>query len=463
MNNAGDFLQRPNFLFIMTDQHRFDYLSCAGSAFTDTNNIDSIAQEGMRFSNCYTNSPVCAPARIALATGIQPFRLGVLDNYCYLPLSTPTYYQRLRDYGYRVGCVGKLDLSKPDGYIGFNGDRPCTYSFGFTHPHECEGKNRATMSCEPIGPYTSYLDRKNMLKTFHNNSKVRKREDTWFKAQNFNSVLDTEDYHDVYIGRKSEEWLRNITTDHPFHLFVSFVGPHTPFEPPAEYWQRYKEVDVPEAIEDNLESKPEWVKKLSCKYNVSAEQVPETRRRYAASIKVIDDMIGLIIDTLRERNLLENTYIIFTSDHGEMLGDYGLYTKHVAYEPSIHIPLIISGPCIPKGQVCNSMIELIDLNPTICDLAGIPRIQGIDAKSFLQVLKREEIKHRSQIICSERNFRCIRTDRYKYIENYNDVSELYDLVEDPCELNNISEKKADIVLDMKKCLKKRCMEGKWNR
>ena len=119
----------PNILLIMDDQHRWDYLGCYGADFVDTPYIDRLASRGIRFNNTFTNVPVCAPARIGLATGMHPARIGTLDNNTYLPSQYPTYYQRLRDSGYRVGCVGKLDLAKPDKYNGRYGDRPSVYSW----------------------------------------------------------------------------------------------------------------------------------------------------------------------------------------------------------------------------------------------------------------------------------------------------------------------------------------------
>ncbi|MBT3272035.1 MAG: sulfatase-like hydrolase/transferase, partial [Spirochaetales bacterium] len=135
--------EKPNVLLIMSDQQRFDYLGYAGASFVNTPNLDRLAERGTAFSHCVTNAPVCAAARIGLATGLQPFRVGSLSNTSFLPRSSTTYYQRVRDNGYRVGCVGKLDLAKPDRYNGRYGDRPCIYGWGFTHPEECEGKMHA--------------------------------------------------------------------------------------------------------------------------------------------------------------------------------------------------------------------------------------------------------------------------------------------------------------------------------
>ena len=175
-------MSKPNLLFIMDDQHRHDYLGSAGAYFLQTPNLDRLAARGM-----------------------QPGRLGCLGNAGILPPDTTTYYQRLRDAGYRVGCVGKLDLRKTDGYNGRYGDRPCTYSWGFTHPEECEGKMHAGFSATPVGPYTHYLAEKGQLQRFHEDY-MRRSADSWV-ADCRDSPLASEDFEDSYIGRRAAEWM----------------------------------------------------------------------------------------------------------------------------------------------------------------------------------------------------------------------------------------------------------------
>src|SRR6056297_3962727 len=248
--------RQPNFLFIMDDQHRFDYLGCAGGDFIRTPNIDRIAEGGMRFQNCFFNAPLCAPARIGLAAGLQPARMGALSNNAFLPRSKTTYYQRLRDAGYRVGSIGKLDLAKAAKYTGRYGDRPCNYMWGFTHPEECEGKMHAGSSPSPLGPYTYYLKNKDLLEDFYEDYRRRGR-GGWNIGVSEDSVLPLEDFEDCYIGRKGAEWIKNIPDDFPFHLFVSFVGPHDPFDPPEEYAEHYRSAEMPARIQDTGEGKPQ--------------------------------------------------------------------------------------------------------------------------------------------------------------------------------------------------------------
>ncbi len=438
----------PNILLIMTDQHRWDYLGCAGADHVDTPNIDRLAASGLRFTNAFTNAPVCAPARIGLATGMHPARIGTLDNNCYLPLGLPTYYQRLRDSGYRVGCVGKLDLAKPDTYNGRHGDRPQVYRWGFTHPEEVEGKMHAAQGdpSAPHGPYTHYLSAQGRLKSFWED--YRKRDEAgWIFDVSHDSVLPTEDFHDTYIGRRAARWIENIADDFPWHLFVSFVGPHDPFDPPTEYAAQFRDAPMPDAIPKNRDGKPQWI--LNRQKDFSTEELACIRRQYCALIKLIDDQVGALLDALEARDMLDNTYIVFTSDHGEMLGDHGLFQKQAPYEPSMHIPLIVSGPGIEQGVVSEALVDMFDLNPTICALADVEPAPNLDARSFDQILLGAQDAHRQEIISALTNFRCLRTRAHKFVDNMNDLPELYDLLNDPGETHNIADDRPDQVAAMR--------------
>lgn len=448
--------KNPNILFIMTDQLRFDYLNCAGAEFLNTPNIDRIAKNGIRFSNCFTNAPQCAPARIGLALGKQPCRVGALDNMSYLPLNAHTYYKQLRDFGYKVGCVGKLDIAKPSEYNGVNGDRPCLYSYGFTSTLECEGKEHAAKGKYPLGPYGNYLKKRGLFEKFCDDYMKRKEKNRVIRGYS-DSVLPTEDFEDSYIGRQACKWIRENPDDFPWHLFVSFVGPHNPFDPPKEFADKYRNVEMPKAVKCNLDEKPNYIRNRYLDLN--DEEVAKVRRQYCAAIELIDCQVGLIIDELEKKGEMDNTYIIFASDHGEMLGDFDLYTKIVPYEPSIHVPLIVSGPGINKGDVSNAMIELIDINPTICELAKVPVRKEMDAKSFGDVLFRKSLEHREDIVTRVQQYRCIRTKKYKFIQNYNQKNELYDLENDPHELNNIVDKNEKLEKQFMRRLIERYEEG----
>lgn len=447
--------EKPNVLFIMSDQHRYDYVETHENApeALKTPNLRRLTEMGFNFPNCTVNAPVCAPSRIGLASGIQPSRLGSLGNGTFYPTSVPTYYQQLRDHGYRVGCVGKLDLAKPDGYNGRYGDRPRAYGWGFTHPEECEGKMHAGKSPTPIGPYTNYLQEKGLLEKFHQDYRNRRSSGGWIKNGSYDSVLETEDFEDSYIGSRSTQFIENIPDDFPWHLFVSFVGPHDPFDPPTEYGDKYRQEDMPSPISDDMTGKPDWVKNRIVK--LTPEEVKITRQQYCAATELIDHQIGNMLDVLEKRGMLENTYIIYSSDHGEMLGDHGLYTKSIAYEASLRVPLIIAGQGIEGKRNSSSLVELSDINPTICDLVGVPLLKNIDARSVLPVLHGETETHRTNTVAKLHNFTCIRTDTHKLIENRDGFVELYDLIDDPDELNNIAAENQELVEELRSAMNSR--------
>ena len=183
-------------------------------------------------------------------------------------------------------------------------------------------------------------------------------------------------------------------------MFVSFVGPHDPFDPPTEYGNKYRNAEMPPAIADDIEGKPEWVKRRTV--DMSPAEITVTRQQYCAATELIDHQIGEMLRALEHRGMLDNTYIIYSSDHGEMLGDHGLYTKSVAYEASLRVPLLVAGPGIAENQISESLVELIDLNPTICELAGVPVLPRIDARSIAPVLRGETETHRTETVSALR-------------------------------------------------------------
>jgi choline-sulfatase len=191
--------------------------------------------------------------------------------------------------------------------------------------------------------------------------------------------------------------------------------------------------------------------------------VAVTRRQYCAAIEAIDDGVGWMLDALKRRGMLENTVLVFSSDHGEMLGDHGMYTKSVPYEASIRVPLLIAAPGVENGQVSNAQVELIDINPTLCELADLPAQHDIDARSLMPILLGQVTETRTETVSAMRHFRSLRTHQVKYIQNYNCIDELYDLEADPDELNNIASENPDVVLNLRQRAATRFTDGKWLR
>jgi choline-sulfatase len=453
----------PNILFVMDDQHRYDFLGL-DTPTVSTPHIDRLAQQGTRFTHCCVNAPVCAPSRISLASGLHPWRMGAVDNNSYLPLRIPTYYQRLRDHGYKVASAGKLDLAKPAEYNGRHGTRACNYQWGFTDPCEIEGKMHAGRSDTPQGPYGFMLREKEQFDAFVDDYQIRS-DRGWIKDASHDSILPEELHSDTYVGEQANQWLQDAPQDAPWHMFVSFVGPHDPFDPPTSWAERYRTADMPEPIESDGAGKPEWVQRR--RLDMSPEEVLHTRRQYAANISLIDYWVGEMLNTLEQRGMLDNTIVIFASDHGEMLGDHGLYTKSVAYEASLRVPLILSGPGIPAGETRDTLAELSDINPTICELAGVPYLgpegNSLDAKSLMPTVRDSGKPHRDNAMSQLRGFASLRTDTHKLILNWNSQTELYDLVEDPGECHNIADQEPSLVNLLQRQLQSRSLEGGWHR
>jgi len=451
---------KPNFLFIMADQLRHDYLGCAGTDWIHTPNIDRLAARGVRFTQACANAPVCAPARISLATGVAPHRSGRLTNSDFLPRRQPTYYQQLRDHGYVVGCVGKVDLAKPDHFNGSRGDRPVMFTYGFTHPVEIEGKLHAGTSPEPLGPYGTYLASKGKYQAFYED--YRRRASNKKTAMSDTSILDAEDFADSFIGRRSCEWLEANTSEFPWHLFVSFVGPHDPYDPPAEYSARCRNRQVPDPLGvGRISDKPCW--HADRRKGFTAEQITQARRQYIAAMELIDDQIGQIIETLERTGQAENTCIVFASDHGDMLGDHDMSHKTIFFESALRVPLIACGPGIASGAVSDTCVELSDIGPTLCELAGVPVLTDIDAKSFVPTLRDPAVSHRTSTLASLAAGRCVRTPRHKLVLNQNDVTELYDLEQDPGEQHNLASERRELLSEMKSLCGSRLKEGQWLR
>jgi len=372
----------------------------------------------------------------------------MVDNNGYIPPNATCYYARLRDSGYRVGCVGKLHLVGPSRKDhGSKGDQPILYQWGFTHPEEHEGKCEAGLSDKPTGIYTHHLAQQGKLRSFYEDYVERKRVG-WASASD-DAILSTEDFHDYWTGTRAVDWLNNIDSDQPWHLFVSFGGPHDPFDPPTEFADRYRNARTPDPIAANLEGKPQNIHGIYRKHErefTDDSLAIRSRQQYAALIELIDVQVGRLMNTLEARGMLDNTIIMFTSDHGEMLGDHGLWRKRVFYESSLRVPLIAAGPGVAQGRSTDALIEMSDINPTICELAGLPAQPNIDARSFVGVLQ-GQTDHRESIVSQIDLRDCIRTATHKLIRTHGQL-ELYDLKNDPTEQVNIADQDKAMVEEL---------------
>lgn len=455
---------KKNILLIMCDQLSSRWLGYAGNSLVQTPNIDRLAGQGVSFPKAVCNSPVCAPSRISLAGGLYPHHLGSLDNFSVYPIGRqPTYYQKLRAHGYRVGVVGKTDLHKADHFCGPDGKTPVMYDLGFTDPVDTEGKMHAMKTLDfrwnpslpkgdervPLGPYQVYLMGKKRMDDFAQDYYHRLRtHPDWYAGP---SVLPEEDYHDSYIAKRSVDFLKEKTGTEPWHLFVSFVGPHDPWDAPQRYYERYKDVVFPAPPEDDMSGKPAWITKRSKKQTgeMTPQELLEVQRQYAGMITHIDDKVGEIISALEQTGQRENTLIVFCADHGEQMGSHGLFHKRVMYEGALRIPMIICDPNGEHGVTSEAKAELVDLYATFLEYAGIPcGDMQLDSKSLMPVVRGETQEHKRYQFSEICHGRMITDRRYKYIENINDKNELYDLEHDPQEIKNIIAEEKELAHEM---------------
>jgi len=363
--------KRPNILLLMTDQMRADALGCRGLTPTRTPNLDSLALEGTVYTNCATVSPICAPARAALLAGLYPHQMGIWNNDPHtFPAKACNWVKDLREAGYRTSVFGKTH------YYPYNGSvpdmreaEPLIQSYGYQEVDEIPGPrvsghllSHMTAHWRDLGIWDAV--RADLASRNSGNEAIARP-----------SVLPLELYPDVYVGETAAKYLRSYDRSEPFFCFVSFGGPHDPWDCPREFARAYDEVQMPAPLPlftDKYPSRPHGVWDKKPKHPpFSPADVQAIRRDYAGKVSLIDAQIGKLLDILREKNLMEDTIIVFTSDHGEMNGDYDRLYKYNFFQSSLMVPLIIRVPDC-ASTVSDELVEFIDIGPRILDLAGVP-------------------------------------------------------------------------------------------
>ena len=436
---------RPNILFLLPDQHRPDWLGCNESLPLRTPNLDGLAAGGMRFTNAYCTSPLCAPSRASLASGRHYHHCGVRNNMENYPLRQPTYYQSLRDAGYRVAGVGKFDLHKDISQratLGWNldGSRLIT-EWGFTEGIDNEGKFDGSGSYrdagKPMGPYLSFLHDRGLAEVY-----LREHEEAKKYLDAYTTVLPDEAYCDNWLSENGITLLRGFPAGEPWHLVVNFTGPHNPMDVTASMRERWEHVEFP------LPHMPG---------DADPADLLRNHQNYAAMIENIDRLVGLFIDAVRDRGELDNTLVVFSSDHGEMLGDHARWGKSIWYEPSIGVPLIISGPGVKKGIVSDALVSLHDLAATFVDYAGSRQMPGMDASSLRPVLEGDLEGHRDFVVTGLEQWCTVFDGRHKLvlgdrIGGHGAGPQLFDLEVDPREDSDIAAGRPDLVDSLRRHL-----------
>jgi arylsulfatase len=364
---------RPNLIFIIADQLRADFLGCYGAGFVRTPHIDSLATQGIRYNRAYSTSPVCVPARASLLTGMNSLRNGVTDNSLWLrpdlaACGVRTWPEMLNCAGYYTAGVGKMHFY------------PWDSNHGLQYRVAAEDKRWIHVRDE----YYHFL-------RAHGERKYHGKEHEGY-YENKGAIVNRLPWElsvDHFVGMETCRFLDTYSGDGPFALMVSFPGPHCPYDPNQEFLDQIDPQQMPPAIPgvpgDTAQLRRQNVAGNLRPWNgvdygdFSVVQKQKVRAHYAASVNQIDVEVGRILEKLAELELLENTAIIFASDHGDYLGDHEFIGKGTYYESSTHIPLIARLPNGPIG-VHEGLVELTDVTATLLRLAGVQPPQPMDAR-----------------------------------------------------------------------------------
>lgn len=418
---------RPNIILIMADQLAAHALSLYGNTVCKTPNLERLAAEGTVFENGYSNNPLCVPSRASMMSGQLSPDIGVYDNANELPSSVPTMAHYLRHAGYWTELCGKMHFIGPDQEHGFN-QRSVTdvYPANFQWIADWQ----AGPAFVPSGTaLNGVVEAGPCIRTMQ------------------------EDYDDEVAHSAIQSlYDRARETDRqPFFQIISFTSPHTPFTVSQDYWDRYEasEIDEPGVgvlpFEDlDYHSKALFFAHGRHRHKVTQEHLMAARQAYYGMISYIDDKVGCILDTLEKTGQRDNTSVFFVSDHGEMLGERGMWFKQTFWEWSSHVPFIASVPGIAGGGRCDKVVSLVDLLPTFLDLAGadspdlagksiLPLMSG-DTDTWLDVAISDYLAIGPCVPC-----RMVRKGPFKYIYTHGHPALLFDLDADPMELKNLAE------------------------
>lgn len=444
-------------MLIYSDQHRADAVGAMGNPGAITPNLDALASEGITFGRCYTNAPLCRPARASLLTGAYPRQHGVPNNFHVVDPCTKSHVRRMRQNGgYCTAVVGKTHLHKGRGHLDRHGH--ILDEMGYEYTHELTGPVHVR---DLRSAYTDWLlSRQKGRRTLKKMSGyLAACMNTLWRTpwetpapDDFPWLIDPGDHIDTYTGRTAADWIRRYHDTRPFYLQVCFPGPHNPYDSPRRYRALYEKLDV-ELPPGNLRppGRPQSaLVEMTRQYQDISKITPEQHRAlqiaYYAKVTLIDEAIGEVLSALGDRDLLENTWIIYTSDHGDMLGDHLLAQKGVFYEEAVRVPLIVRPPKIPRAARVDGIVQQVDVTATVLDIAGLEN--DTEGRSLVTLDSSGEVpvaptRGRELVISENRGFGMAFDGRHKLVvhQGTKQPAELYDLEADPGENENMVTRK----------------------
>jgi len=405
-NRPGAQTGKPNILLLFPDQWRFDWMSANRDLPIRTPNLDRLAKAGTRLTHTMVASPLCAPSRACLAAGREYGRAGVASNgYDYPAMRIPTFYSMLRDAGYHVLGCGKMDLAKAADWWGIDGKWRLN-SWGFSDGINNAGKIDQVIGYElnnnrPADPYLTFLNNRGLLP--EHLADLRSRMRGGYGAT-YPTPLPDDAYCDNWLSGNGLDLIDAAPKDRPWFLQVNWTGPHNPEDITARMEKGVRGLEMP-AVNGNNQYGPAENRLI--------------RQNYTAMCENIDRTIGQYLDKLEQLGQLENTVVIFSSDHGEMLGDHGRWGKTVPYHPSACVPLTVAGPGIRKGATSSALINHLDLASTCLDYAGLTTPKEMDSVSFRRVLEGNSNTHRDVVYSGLGAWRMVWDGKYKVITGFN--------------------------------------------
>ena len=420
--------KRPNILFLMADQMTVSALSLYGRGGAKAPNLTALGERGVVFDSAYCNSPLCAPARFTMMAGRLPAAIGAYDNGADFPADMPTFAHYLRLAGYRTTLAGKMHFCGPDQLHGF--------------------EERLTTDIYPADyGWAPDWERPEIRPTWYHNmlSVVQAGPCVRSNQLDFDEeVAFTAKRHLFDIARGTDE--------RPFCMVVSFTHPHDPYAILPEYWERYDdaEIDLPEVDIAPEDQDPHSLRLRHVSdmdsYPLTEAQIRRARRAYYGSISYVDDQIGMLLETLRQTGMAEDTIIVFTGDHGDMLGERGLWYKMSWFEGASRVPMIIHAPGQFAPRRVGASVSLIDLLPTLAEIAGDGAAPDyatpLDGRSLLPHLSgsggHDEVIGEYLGEGAIAPLLMIRRGRFKYVCSAPDPDQLFDLAADPRELVNLA-------------------------
>ncbi len=416
--------ERPNILLITTDQQRFDTLQCAGNPNIWTPHLNWLADNGIRFTNAYSDCPVCMPARVTMMTGQHAATHGVMSNKFRPEAVRPEYSLPglLTSAGYQTRLLGKTHFG------------PERVNQGFEHMEVEEDYYRYMEKNQQLGrPRGMGIGSNEHAPTF--------------------STLAPEHTATAWLAQRGCDFMETRDPSRPFFLQLNFHHPHPPFESPQEYWELYRDTAMPAPVYGNWSTSESDIPpaflgvtyELSMTQRLAGKQLEQLRRAYYACVTEVDYQLGLLFAQMHELNIFENTIVIFTSDHGEMLGDHFMGGKCVPFEASVHIPLLIRMPGTLRnhhrpwrGVTNDALVCLADILPTCLNFADvpIPEEAGVEGIDMLAVARQEVARERLFLDCMYMH--AVREGDYKLCrETLQGHELLFNVAEDPYDTRDL--------------------------